>query len=514
MSSHKLLLVCAALVLSGACSGDESVTGAPGKAGALNVSQGGPQDIAHFRALVDAGEVPAPDTLDPVGFFAEHAVDLPPADCGHDVCVHPMLSVMPRFNGGNWTMAFVAMNTPLDPATLPRPPLHLVLVVERPRETWQHLSTLADGLAAVVEQMQPDDRLTLVSFDRRAHTTALGVAPDAQMVRNWIQQFYPSETLSGLYDGLAAADRAAQEVAADFDGVHRVLLVTSGHATSGVSDPERIEHLAEGMVRRGVAINVVGFGTEYDARLPSAIGSLGAGSYAYAVDEQDLVEVLGLMGETTLFPLATDFRLQLQPAPGYRIGRIYGARRAWASPAFAVLDLPAVFIGRREGAMDIDGGRRGGGGGLFVELIADPNAGIGVNQPAFQVTASWREVGGDIAYSEDVVNALAPGENPTTALPFFSQADYGKPFMMLNMYLALRATTELYEGGDCARSMGVIDMMAPSVQGWNAYFTDPDIDADNDLLLRLGQNVASHCTARGPVKPISPVDSDLGCALF
>jgi len=32
-----------------------------------------PAGVAEFRALVEAGGVPSPEVLDPVGFFAEHA---------------------------------------------------------------------------------------------------------------------------------------------------------------------------------------------------------------------------------------------------------------------------------------------------------------------------------------------------------------------------------------------------------------------------------------------------------
>jgi len=46
------------------------------------VTQGGAQDIARFRAIVQQGEIPSLSTLDATGFLAEHALDLPPATCG------------------------------------------------------------------------------------------------------------------------------------------------------------------------------------------------------------------------------------------------------------------------------------------------------------------------------------------------------------------------------------------------------------------------------------------------
>ena len=78
---RKLAILGLALAMLG-CSETSATTMGPDPGPVLTstpsrgVTQGGAQDIGRFRAIVEDGEVPAPDTLDPVGFFAEHAVDL------------------------------------------------------------------------------------------------------------------------------------------------------------------------------------------------------------------------------------------------------------------------------------------------------------------------------------------------------------------------------------------------------------------------------------------------------
>src|SRR5690242_21931741 len=106
-------LLCAACVLALTSCGDDdaSATSAPGF---HSVVQGGTQDVGEYRSIVAAGGVPALSVLDEAGFFAEHQIDLPAADCGASICVHPMLAVAPSFDGGNWTMAFLGMNTGVD----------------------------------------------------------------------------------------------------------------------------------------------------------------------------------------------------------------------------------------------------------------------------------------------------------------------------------------------------------------------------------------------------------------
>ena len=88
-------------------------------------------------------------------------VDLPPADCGKTLCLHPSLAVAPRFDDSNWTMAFVAMNTAVDPTTLPRPPQHLVLVVELSDVAQSMPLSGATGLA--LGKLRPEDRVSVVA---------------------------------------------------------------------------------------------------------------------------------------------------------------------------------------------------------------------------------------------------------------------------------------------------------------------------------------------------------------
>jgi Ca-activated chloride channel family protein len=261
-------------------------------------------------------------------------------------------------------------------------------------------------------------------------------------------------------------------------------------------------------VEEGVALGVVGYGDKYIAEIPAALGSLGAGTYSYAASGADLTEVLTLEGETTLCPLATNFKLTVSPSSGYRVGRIYGVKRARVAGGDATLQMPALFIGQREGSHDVGGGRRGGGGGLFVELRADPATApsIGPNAAAFEMSASW--IGSDgtpDSSSREIVNPLPPGENPPGMWPQFSDPERGKPFMMLNMYMAFRTSVDLYSSGDCARAIGVVDMMGPSVEGWQAKYADVDIEDDYQLMLLLRQNLVNHCGAEQPIQP-----TDLG----
>jgi len=82
--------------------------------------------------------------------------------------------------------------------------------------------------------------------------------------------------------------------------------------------------------------------------------------------------------------------------------------------------------------------------------------------------------------------------------------------MMLNMYLALRSTLELYAGGDCGSAQGVSAMMEAGIMEWQRRFADPDIDADTVLLYGLRDNIRPHCKSQ----PVPPSNYPAGCFGF
>src|SRR5690348_14181740 len=71
----------------------DSAGGGDDGAGGGNVSFGGAQDMGQFRAMLDRGEVPGPNTLDANGFFNEHFNAIPPNSCTGELCLTPGISV-------------------------------------------------------------------------------------------------------------------------------------------------------------------------------------------------------------------------------------------------------------------------------------------------------------------------------------------------------------------------------------------------------------------------------------
>lgn len=494
----------AALLALSACASEDSTLAGP--KGSRAVSQAGAQDIAYFRQVLNAGEVPERASFDQLGFFAEHALDQPAATCGSSVCVHPQLAVAPRFDGGNWTMAFASLNTALDAESLQRAPLHLALVVEHSALVADARRPVQVGIERLLAALPEGDRVTYVAFGATAEVLYREQPANAATApghRSLDQQV-------ALYDALALAiDALTQPEEAPADA--QVLLVTSGHATAGVTDEGRLTALAEAAARSGIGLAIVGTGSEYDPTLPQGMTEGAGGTLTYA-SGGEVDGVLAAQAELALVPLATEFELRVVPRAGYAAQESYGAARAQGDEAAVVLQAPALFLGARTGSRDVDEdvGRRGGGGGLFVRLNAtSESAAIGGGEPAFAVEVRYldRQSGRRVEEVLVVDNALPPGENPAENWPHFSDEAHGKPFMMLNMYLAIDNTLELYEQGLCNEALGLIDMMQPAIVGWQERYDDPDTAADAALLEQLRANIDRQCV----LSPTPPAEIRASC---
>lgn len=476
-------------------------------AGSTSVVQAGPQDIGEYRAIVEAGWVPATTVLDERGFFAEHKIDLPAADCGASICVHPMLAVAPRFDGGNWTMAFIGMNTAVDAATLPTKPRHLVLVLDMLGPSTSARDAM---LASIAASLAPEDRVSLVS-GRGLETPPEGVAPSR--LTPALLPTEPGLPAISLYAALADALSVVRQ--AGFDAyAGRVLLFPSSFAASGL-DPQHLRDIALEFIGHETPISVFAAPSgsmSLDSDPMALLAELTSGNYYYTSGADDLEQAVAVESKTGFVPLARNLKLTLEAAPGYRIGRVYGAPSVRSDGQTAVLESPVSFVGARSSASDTETGRRGGGGGWFVQLLTEgPATGI----PYSPADAFTLHVEYDDAVSAERVTQihrletpLGVGQNPPREQPYFSDAERGKPFMMLNMYLALATTTMLANENRCGAARAIEPMMKEAWQIFSELFPDSDIDADFALLSRLTQNIRQNC--REPVPVIVEVPFSCG----
>jgi Ca-activated chloride channel family protein len=475
-----------ALALAG-CASDAAV-GAPTNAaepgpGSTGISQAGAQDFGLFRQILDAGKIPGPDTLDDLGFFAEHKLDYPLPTCGNDVCMHGMLGIMGNMiTGSSCTLMQIGMNSPIDVSNLQRPPLHLVLAVDVSGSmAGPSMDYVKAGLVAMIPSLQPTDKVSLVTYSTNAKVVLDYVdASDTATLDGAFKGIYAAGS-TNLYDGLFQAFSVADKHF--LPGMqNRVIYLSDGVASAGIQDPTKLVSLAESYAKKGIGVTTIGVGKEFDVNVMRNLGEVGAGNFYFLEDPKAVVEVFTDEVNTFLVPVALDVKFDVTVGGGYAVRGVYGTHGWQTAEGGGTISIPSLFLAGRTSASDpISEGRRGGGGAMLIEVVPKPGA-ISVPDPyaVGNLKLSFKDptTGLTKTQTTNIVAQTTPDAPPTSG--YFFNDTVEKAFVMLNIYAGFKLATQLAADSDPRTARLTLETLRPNVSSW--LMTNPDADIQDDLL--------------------------------
>jgi Ca-activated chloride channel family protein len=305
-----------------------------------------------------------------------------------------------------------------------------------------------------------------------------------------------AEGLTNLYDGL----RSAFELAvahADPAWQNRVLLLSDGDATTGLLGDDRLLELATEHAIEGIGLSTVGLGLEFDPALLRSLSERGGGAFYFLDDHAAVVEVFEEEAAALLLPLASEVTIDVDVAPGYELRTLYGTKLATVGAHAAHLEIPSLHIAHRETALDVEGGRRGGGGAIVAELLPEP----GVTPDGDRVgslTLRYRVPGSDeeVLQHAEITSPLTPGQTPAEGL--FTGDGAQKAFVTLNLYVGLRLAAERAAVGDGGGALNLLYILNGSVSTWLAVNPDADIEDDLRYVVMFIDNLVAHGAAVPP----------------
>jgi Ca-activated chloride channel family protein len=463
-----------------------------------SAGQGGAQDFGLFREILLAGGIPGPETIDDLGFFAEHKIAMPAAECGHDVCIHGMLGVMGNMiSGSNCTIVMLGMNTPIDPETLERPPLNLAIAVDLSGSmAGEPIERLRTGLLTMLPALEPEDRISLVGFADQAELLVSQLGADDPELAATIEAL-TTGAHTNVYDGLRTAFEEVQAHAED-GRQNRVILVSDGVATEGLVEHETLEHLAEVYGEAGFNLTTIGIGEDFDVELMRELAEIGSGSFYYIEEPAAIEEVFAEEVQAFVVPLAEDVEIDARMLDGYDLRRVYGTTQyeLWGNDAY--VDIPILQIAHRVSDDDNENGRRGGGGAIIMELTPtglDPSA---VGQIEFRYTVPG--TGELVEQQLAVASPLDPWETPSEG--HFEDESTEKGFVMLNIYVGFEMAAQRASVGDYAGALTILRPLRDSVAQWVSAHDDADIADD---LIYIGLFIANLEAQGGTTHTPNPV---------
>ena len=462
--------------------------------GNTNVSFGGAQDFGYVRALIESGQVPRPNDLDPAGFYAEHSTPLPDPTCGERLCVQAMLGVMANLlNGQSCTMLQLGLNSPIVVDADDRPPLSLVLVVDVSGSMLgeDRITYVQEGLELLVAELHDEDRVALVTYETSARvvfpmTDVRGHRNDLLAVIRNLQ----AEGSTNLYDGLQLGYR---ELASHWDSgrQNRVILLSDGNPTVGETDTADILEMSAAYNSDGMGLTTVGLGVDFNLALMQGLAEQADGNFYFLENATAVDEVFTEELAYFTLPVAFDVTLEVRSGPFYEVQRISGSKRMTAEDGDAKMEVPSVFFAHRLAHDDVhegpDGvGRRGGGSLLLLEMMPTTwDGAVPGESDVAEVVLTYREPGTDATVEDRVLVHYphAPGEMLEHG--FFEGPIVTKSFVVMNLYFGIETASLLFWGGEAREARDLLEQVIAAAADYEDSANDGEGDVDIQLDIAL-----------------------------
>ena len=218
--------------------------------------------------------------------------------------------------GGSTVHILVKLSAAASSGAADRPPVNLALAIDR--SSSMRGPRLAQALRAagqLVDKLGPSDRLTVVTFDAAARVV-FGPAPVTADAKRELHTAL-TDIHSGAGTNLAAGiKKSAEALRAVYlrEGLSRLVLLTDGQPSVGVTDARRLSDLADREAKQGVTITGMGVGEGFDDELLADIARSGRGGFHYLATASDIPAAFGRELDGVFSIAATRAELKLVPS--------------------------------------------------------------------------------------------------------------------------------------------------------------------------------------------------------
>jgi Ca-activated chloride channel homolog len=200
-------------------------------------------------------------------------------------------------------------------ATRPRANLVFLIDTSGSMNAPNRLPLVKQSLAMLLAQLEPNDRVAIVTYAGHAGTALEPTAAsDKARILGVIERLEAHGSTAGA-EGIRQAYALAEQ---NFDpnGVNRVILATDGDFNVGITDKDELKGFIERQRGKGIFLSILGFGMgNYNDALMQALAQNGNGVAAYIDTINEARKVLVEEATSTLIPIAKDVKIQVEFNP-------------------------------------------------------------------------------------------------------------------------------------------------------------------------------------------------------
>lgn len=198
-----------------------------------------------------------------------------------------------------------------------RPRANLVFLIDTSgsMQPQNRLPLVKQSLAMLVSQLQPEDRIAIVTYAGNAGTALepTSVSEKAKILAT-IDRLEAGGSTAGA-EGIRQAYTLAEQ---NFDGngVNRVIIATDGDFNVGITNKDELKGFVERQREKGIFLSILGVGMgNYNDALAQTLAQNGNGVAAYIDTINEARKVLVEEASSTLFPIGKDVKIQVEFNP-------------------------------------------------------------------------------------------------------------------------------------------------------------------------------------------------------
>jgi Ca-activated chloride channel family protein len=282
-----------------------------------------------------------------------HTVARPDEDLGTGVTLTPTIAkggalTLEGKLSGEYLMAgpseaFAALTVRADTLREARRlPVNLALVIDRSGSMrGQKLTDATRAARRLLERLGPEDRLALVHYG--TDVSVLPSQPVTLEARARMEAFIDAiqdEGATNISGGLETAAAELRPYVESFR-VSRIILLSDGQPTAGVTEPGELQLVAGGLRRSGLTVSALGVGDDFNERMMQGMAEQGGGFYGYIQDSERLADIFRRELEQAAGTVARGVELRLELPEGVTDAEVMGmtARREGRTLVVPLYDL-------------------------------------------------------------------------------------------------------------------------------------------------------------------------------
>ncbi|MBX5482521.1 MAG: VWA domain-containing protein [Myxococcaceae bacterium] len=229
-----------------------------------------------------------------------------------------------------------------------RAPVNLALVIDRSGSmAGEKLARAKEAARHLVNQLRPTDRLAIVHYGsdvQMLRSLEATEANKAQMLR-FIDQI-TDDGGTNIGDGLQSGKAQLLTHLSGFK-VNRMILISDGEPTEGITGPKALMQLARQIRTAGVTVSAIGVGDEFNEDLMQGLAEYGAGAYGYLQDASRLASIFQKDLQQAGTTVARNVELSFELPDGVSLAEVIGYRTSQAGRTVRVA-LPDFSAGQVE----------------------------------------------------------------------------------------------------------------------------------------------------------------------